>query len=849
MKEKTEISDTGFFILPIYDKGDYTIRVSGPQGLSFEPEEIPFNFDGDCTQKTDVNFMFKGFGITGKVNIFNNPAKGAKNVLIKLLNEKRVIIATTQTDESGIFTFSPIIPGSYSIQASHASWHFAKSDCSVSVTTGNTKLPDNSLIISGYTLYGSFSQPAVNIGFLLYNYKNQQTLHKCNEKIPTKDITQKISNDFESQPLCYTANINSNGEFSFQNLATGRYLIVPFTDKSIEFNINPLSIEAEIKNDDEKLAKSFEITGFTASGRVLLSEQNKKGVSAAKIKIDGKEIATTGNDGSFTLKNIKDGTYTVKVEANDLEFKEESFKISMINPQVPDIYVSGFKLCGKVVSDKSFKVVIKNTAGSIVKNTESDPSQNGAFCSFVGSGKYVIEVLIDENEKRSGLQFYPIQHHIEVNTAAVFDVVFSQLRAKVRGEVQCLAGEDNDTCKNIEITMSALDESGYHSQASIFKTQLINGIYSFDEILPGRYQISVPNTNLCWQNNQQTITVKSTVENVPKFIQSGYKISGPIIASHDCEATYKLRSNDNSGKSIKVELIKGSNEICVTKSGIYDMKITGCHTFEEDVKILNTKNNAPVYINAIKHKNGIRILSESNQKFTIDVQYDEDQSIETLNLVEQSEKVDGYVAYTLNLNLKADEKVKLTPRSEQMLFKPISDEIKGASDCINVACNFIASKGLVINGRTEPKIADVTITLSFPKNNELSQMTTKTNSMGEFKFPTIDPILDYELKAEKESYIFQDYDTARNVFEGHKLCEIIVTVKDEESKELANSVISISGDNYRKNLPTSANGDVKFHSLKPGKYFLRAMMKEYDFKPNSQTIDIRDGETLNIELG
>lgn len=277
------------------------------------------------------------------------------------------------------------------------------------------------------------------------------------------------------------------------------------------------------------------------------------------------------------------------------------------------------------------------------------------------------------------------------------------------------------------------------------------------------------------------------------------------------------------------------------------MKVSGCHTFEEDTKVLSTKSTSPVHVTAIKHRNGIRILSEIKQQFTIEVQY-EDESKEVLKLIEQTERVDGYAAYNLNLNLKSGEAVKLTPKSEQMLFKPSTTEIKGASDCVEVAFNFIATKGFVITGRTDPKIADVIVTLSFPKNKELSQLTTTTSAGGEFKFPTIDPTLDFELRAEKESYVFQDYDASSNLFKGHKLCEIIVLVKDEEAKELASAVISLSGDNYRKNLPTSTNGEIKFHSLKPGKYFLRAMMKEYDFKPNSQTVEIRDGETLNIEL-
>jgi hypothetical protein len=305
------------------------------------------------------------------------------------------------------------------------------------------------------------------------------------------------------------------------------------------------------------------------------------------------------------------------------------------------------------------------------------------------------------------------------------------------------------------------------------------------------------------------------------------------------------------GKSVEksdIQLTSGANVLCVPKSGTYDLKVSGCHIFEEDSKVLSTASSSPVNINAIKHRNGIRILSEIDQIFTIDAEF-EDGSKKVLKPVKQNEKVDGYVAYNINLDLKSGERVKLSPKSEQMLFKPDQTEWKGATDCLNVAFNFIATKGLVVSGKTEPVIADVVVTLSFPKNSELSVMSTKTNSAGEFKFPTIDPTIDYELRAEKESYIFSDYDVSRNLFHGHKLCEIIVQVKDEAAKELAGVVISLSGgENYRKNLATAVNGEIKFHSLMPGKYYLRAMMKEYDFKPNSQTIEIKDGETLNIDL-
>lgn len=532
MKETTEVSETGFFVLPIYDKGEYTIKVSAPAGYSFDPEEIKLHFDGVndiCSKKKDVNFMFKGFGITGKVNIFNEPTAGARGVTVSLFNDKNHAISKTTTDDFGVYTFSPIVPGSYRVVASHDSWHFSKSEHSVTVSTGNTKLPDDALQVSGFNLVGRVAQPSIKLGFLIYNAKNQKNLHKCDEKLPAKNIAQSISNTYDSQPLCFTSSVR-NSAFSFKNLASGRYLVVPYVESNeIELNLSPASIETEIKSDNQELNEVFDISGFTASGRVLLSQQTKKGVASASIKLNGNIIATTDSSGAYTLKNIKEGTYTIQVTAKDLQFQDHTVKLTMTNPNVPDVFVSGFKVCGKVVSEQSFKVAIKKHGSTFFTEAESNPEDGGSFCSFLGNGKYALEVFIDAGEKN--VQFYPLQQTIEVNSAAVSDIIFSQLRAKVSGQVKCLPDEDN-TCKGLEVSLSSLDDTGY--QTSALKAKLVNGVYSFEEILPGRYQMTVPSDSLCWENHQQNIVVKSTVENVPKFVQSGYKV-GPIISTHDSQ--------------------------------------------------------------------------------------------------------------------------------------------------------------------------------------------------------------------------------------------------------------------------------------------------------------------------
>lgn len=156
---------------------------------------------------------------------------------------------------------------------------------------------------------------------------------------------------------------------------------------------------------------------------------------------------------------------------------------------------------------------------------------------------------------------------------------------------------------------------------------------------------------------------------------------------------------------------------------------------------------------------------------------------------------------------------------------------------------------MIIDGRIDPPIAGAQITLTFPKHSTLTPLQTTSNQNGEFKFGPLDTTVDIEVTAAKESYVFSDFDANAQLFRAHKLCEIIATVKDEQGNRLAGVLLSLSGaESYRKNLVTGEDGTIKFHSLSPSQYYLRPMMKEYKFIPNSKMIDVKNGETENVEL-
>lgn len=90
-----------------------------PPGWSFNPTEINLTIDGKndlCTKGTDINFSFKGFGITGKVES-QFSSDGPSGVTIELKSGSE--IRTTTTSKGGNFFFTPVYPGKYVISILH----------------------------------------------------------------------------------------------------------------------------------------------------------------------------------------------------------------------------------------------------------------------------------------------------------------------------------------------------------------------------------------------------------------------------------------------------------------------------------------------------------------------------------------------------------------------------------------------------------------------------------------------------------------------------------------------------------------------------------------------------------
>ncbi|XP_026483060.1 LOW QUALITY PROTEIN: nodal modulator 1-like, partial [Ctenocephalides felis] len=842
LREKTDCAPNGYYFLPLYDRGEYVLKIYPPPGWSFEPNQVALNVDGKtdlCSSGKDINFVFKGFGITGQVEILGQ-TKGPEGVKLELLMEGSQEKRETVTNDVGSFYFTPVFPGKYVVRATHPRWSFAKSEVSVTVTSGNTDLPAKSLVIDGFDVQGTINTADVLIDDIYIGIFAEKNVPMQSVKGCTKEAMPNFKTTSSSKYLCYVKS-EQNGKFNIKSLPSGTYELVPHYNNNknkVQYTFSPKSQRIVVDHSSVVVPTSFEVTGITVFGKVSTAP-NGKAIKGAEIIIDDKQLTITDEQGNFVLKDFKPSTYEIKVNADGMKFIPRNIQVTLKNPIIPEIFPDEFKVCGQVVSNDKHSVAILKSGATNKIVVQTTPG-SGNWCQFLAPGTYRVEVVVDDVQKSEGLQFFPVSQSIDVAQGPVSGVVFSQLKAVVSGTIDCLTGSSPD-CNNQQVVLKSLNSDGSYSGGD-FKVSANNGKYVFENVLPGSYEVLLNPGVLCFEKTSQQITVTKEKHQVPAFKHTGYSVV--FDNSHKTKMTY---SNNKFQETISLEA--GESKICVRDQGVYTMSFESCHTYGKSAEDLtfDTRNSPKaVKIVALTHAHGIRVatpvkVNDLYVNVKIDNEPEKKVYLSDKNLLTSDSN--KYV-YHHTLQVASDSFVQVQPISEKLLFEPNKIEFVGSNDCKDQAAETINARiGKVIEGQVTPAIEGVVITIEAPG----LRLVAQTDKSGRYKVGPIDGSIDYKLTAEKDSFIFQEQN---GNFKAHKLCDITVSILDVETgKSLQGVLLSLSGgEGYRKNLLTNQNGAVVFNSLMPSDYYLRAVMKEYVFEPASKKVEVKEGQSVKLEI-
>ena len=888
LKETSTLAASGYYFLPVSEiKSSLIIKISGPYGMTFEPDQYVFDLKEEETIKDycnkDIDFKFIGFEIDGQISTFG-VNEGPKGIKLGIFNSEGKKLETTVTSEGGLFKFKPLYPDkkNYVIKPVEKEYMFDEKhkQFSFNININEKNSFKRTLIIKGYELKGktitNMGDPMPNILVAIYSLnKNVIKDYKCLNTISKENkiyLPQLEKLDENKKPFCIGES-DKEGLFSFKNIPYGEFIVKTYKiNKYTNYSLFPEEQKRFVTHSDCELEKPFKVNSFNIYGKVMNGKN--KGISDVTIKLDGQIKAKTDSNGVYVLENVIENNIDLEVQADNLFFEPKTnLHISPLLPSLPDFIVGDYKLCGKIIIEAKDSFTLgKRTVVLLDKSTSEErktiTDQGGKYCFEVKEGSYKIYPVLTDEEKKSDLHLQPEFQDIEIIDKPYLDVNFYQSKVKISGKIKCIKNCQNE--KNIKIKLSSTKNEQFQETFMDPKTME----YNFENILSGQYKISIIKNEWCWKQESQIIKVQNVdIENL-NFEQSGYSLF--YVTHHDINALCK---NVETNNTYEIVLKKDSDKLCLPNEGKHIIYPKSCYLFAQNEYTYDTNNNHEQNIfelnptelrtkgKIILDENVIKKLKEKNiTKINViininsNIENEENKqpiNIKKLNVeINYKSKETEFTFYT-----KPNSKLKLIPSFDEtknnkdlietLLFTTTEKILNVQSECQENSddLKFIIKSGILIEGKVTPAIKDIKI-MAYNKNDNTLITSSLTDEKGKYKIGPLSMDDEYELKAIKEGYKIYPKKGETNVFKCEKLSYLKVKVEDLEGNPLSGVFISLSSSerSFRANNNTNNDGYFTFIDLSSGEYYIQPFLKEYKFEQNQKSILVKEGDHIDVLL-
>ena len=830
LKFETECApNNGYFFIPVYEKGSYTIKVSPPLGWQFSPSEVVVDIDGetdDCSTNKDINFNFDGFGVVGRV-VTAGQSSGPAGVTISLRSgSSQEALQTTLTGEGGHYVFTAV-PGEVHVAASHPSWVFEKSVASVSMTGDNGQAED--LIIAGFDVQGEVVQvgrdPMPGVSVLLFGAKKLGA-GQCPDNSKTgaagpAGLTQ----------LCHVKT-DQRGRFVFPVLPPGQYKLVPhYQTKHTKFEVSPSSMDLVVSSGSVLVTPAFTVSGFSVSGTVTSGGKGGPVAGAeVTLKSESNSVSVkTDKSGQYTVDSLTTATYTITASFPGLEFPQIKAEVSPTTPELPVLTASKFRVTGQL----DYTTVAHDSARKIIVSSKNRPDlsvsveKSGEFSVMLPSNTYSLSVKATTVDEQMGIVFAPVSLDISVEDRALQDLYFSPVRVTVSGTVKCLGA-----CPVLTVT---LRPEGFGKDS---KMTVKNGAFTFENQLPGSYLALVQGEGLCWSSDSLPFKIESDPVTNLHFKQTGWFME--VQSTHETVVKY---SDSKPGGELDIPI--GHSTHCMPSPGPYKLTPSSCHTFSPDSSSSSWSQGEKVVLRAVRYLVSGSVVSTETIPDLQMMVTTESKEVHTIALT-SPETRDGLYYYKFGHNALPHEQLVMQPIASKFLFQQPKLHVSIADDCQLDLVKFTATKGLFVSGSVNPALEGVQVTLESDQLGE--PVSTETDKDGKYSMGPFKRDITYKLKAEKLGFVISE--TKDGSFSAKKLASVVVRVVDGSGAALAGVVVSLSGGekNFRTNEQTGPNGSLSFLALSPGEYFVKPVLKEYDFEPKSKLITVKEGAEEVVEI-
>ncbi|KRX63558.1 Nodal modulator 1, partial [Trichinella sp. T9] len=906
MKYQTTCAPTnGYYLIPVYVKGNYKLKLSAPEGWNFAPDHVNLNIDGltdPCSKHEDINFLFLGFSVTGKVKVLNSPAE-ITDCTVSLMNSAKEVIESTQVNY-GVFEFSPVLPGNYTVVVSEEGFCI-KNSISFALSDSNLALKEP-IEIQGFLVTGFMEQNEIYNGgaeIVLYSEPGA-TASNCDVSA-AKGIVL-IPENYKYQYSCKIL-VDSTNVYRLPCVGFGNHILhecfvqIPtYYHSSLTLEWLPKFVSVVVKDRPVVLQEKFKAVGFSLTGKVLWTSLGD-GINGVDIYVNNKFVTRTNERGMYTLSEIMHGTLTIQAKRNDLQFEDIRFSFSAQTNSIPPIIVTKIQQCGQIFLKKLPKSGEQKSRRTFICNHVNNKTvlttgidQNGKFCIMLPRGQYICEVEIFNFEKQAGVKVMPDRLKIVVRNQPLPDVEFRQSLYKISGRIYCFF--DSGDCFDSVIVKVEKFGVGELSRI-VVKAEFPN--FEFFDMLPGKYNVKLEAEQFCWavdkipndqkviwrrENGRRLVNIDSQdVENIT-FYQIGYTIK----LKSNYNAKLKIVSIENANIFASFDIAETLSTFCVSKSGSYKLHAESCHIFNEDALIYNTGQIVTLHLEAVKHGVDFKIITpKPDVDFTVNIKSNlfNDPSVVLLSsAVEQYPVKDGH-EYRFRYFAETNEKIHIQPASNSFLFTPVSqtvvvlsmDSFVSKSIFFSVLCvlNQIVpklhnhlwrqlaniSKALSVQNwkvssspfLSSPILQCTSLWLQMPMGitcTIFSSVYLYTNLHLCFLFSSVGPLRSLEslqIKAELPGYGLEHIQGKYGHFTAYKLSQLYIQVVDDNMGPLQDVLVSVTGGSqYKSNNLTNERGNFTLFGLMPGSYYVQSILKEYSFEPSSQVVHIEEAKKSEV---
>ena len=511
-------------------------------------------------------------------------------------------------------------------------------------------------------------------------------------------------------------------------------------------------------------------------------------------------------------------------------------------------------------------ITVSSDQQETVEKRATLAKEDGTFSFEVPPSEYIVRPTILYNKKKFNV--LPRERRVKIENEPALDVDFSREKLTIKGKIKLFEGNNPEFLKDTKIILK--NANGNLMDTRDWEALQPQGNFEFEDLFDEGYIVELQNERLCF--NTKVIKTDEASGSVV-FKQTG------VFISYKSEIDLEVDIVSSRGDQDQIRLPRGDKRLCL---GYVD-EITG--TISDNYLLKKDMNNFKFDPNSDKKLVFVVSKIKASASLTVDLNqlkkiYPEGISNENLlkkismNIVDKksgnqlettTQAQDGVIKYTFYSEKNREVEVTPTIIDENLskrlviLQKAMTLRV-GTGYKKNLQSQpFEVTIGKRIFFEVDKEIADVEVAIKRTKSKDgyFEDFKTKLVDLKPGEFGTFNGNFDYDIEMKREGYELgiekREREDGDLVFAitTLEISKLVIKIRGENGKPNKGVTVYITSAERGKVMKIVAQTDkdgVISKQIHKGRYYVKAVLKEYEFDPPQKTFGIEEGETYTLDI-